>query len=79
MTILTSRYSKRNSRGPESPLSGFGEITEEAPSTVRKQKVNEDHPETKVDENSSEIDDGVCNSSFQSQYPSETTIIDDGV
>ena len=41
--------------------------------------VNEDHPETKVDENSSEIDDGVCNSSFQSQYPSETTIIDDGV
>ena len=36
MRILTSRYSKRNSRGPESPLSGYAEKEEEPPNLVLK-------------------------------------------
>ena len=36
VTILTSRYSKRNSNGPESPLSGFGEIEEEGSIAVKR-------------------------------------------
>ena len=41
--------------------------------------MNEDHPETKVDENSSEIGDGVCNTSNLTQSQDDTSIIDDGV
>ena len=79
VTILTSRYSKRNSLGPESPLSGFGGIEEEGSTTVKRQKVNEDHPETKIDENSSEIGDGICNTSNVSQSQDDSSIIEDGV
>ena len=71
MHFLTTRYSKRNSIGPESPVSDFGEEDKKSGTEYNASKMPtetqgknritqyEDHPTTKFDENSSEIEDGI--------------------